>query len=75
MGIDKKNHEGYIDRTAHDAITTINVKKRQLIKRLPIFRWFIFVLRFQVMLRLIRRMQRSIAGMQWIRGPFLSRRI
>lgn len=28
MGIDKKNHEGYIDRTAHDAITNIQREEK-----------------------------------------------
>lgn len=33
MGIDKKNHKGYLDRTAHDAITNIQREEKAAEKK------------------------------------------
>ena len=33
MGIDKKNHEGYLDKTAHDAITNIQREEKAADKK------------------------------------------
>ena len=48
MGIDKFNNEGYSDPTTYEALTNIHREEVAAIKRLPIFRWYIFAVRMQV---------------------------
>ena len=62
MNIDKKNSEGYIDMTSYEALTILPVI-RQLTKKLLIFRWYMFVVHMQEMLKTMWQMQKCIVDL------------